>query len=89
MGIDLSDSEVRTLVRLIERDRRERLSIDRDRDSLLEKLRYYMVPEGPHPVHIHDWRTFKNLKQCICVTEPRCYTNRHPYGMFDDCGEHE
>lgn len=45
-------------------------------------------PHDRPPKHEHDWRTFRGLGLCICVAEPHCFTNRHPYGMFDDCGDH-
>lgn len=35
-------------------------------------------------VHQHEWKVFNGF--CVCVG--RCFRWRHPYGMFDDCGEH-
>lgn len=37
----------------------------------------------------HDWKVFRELGICLCVSQPRCTWYRHPYGMFDDCGEHD
>lgn len=57
--------------------------------SALERLRDNDIPAivpVPMPKHQHFWKIFQGW--CIC-TVPGCWKNRHPYGMFDDCGEHE
>lgn len=47
-----------------------------------------LVESIPEIAHIHDWKTFRGLGKCVCVAEPKCFRSNHPYGMFDDCGDH-
>ena len=55
-------------------------------DNALEQLKVYTMTPPTHK-GTHEWKTFEGLSLCICVAEPRCW-QRHPYGIFDDCGDH-